>query len=286
MMDTVADPHWHAPAEEALVCRSTGWFQRKFEQYDRERGYRNDACGLVYVVDGRGAWADAGRSGELQAGDLLCLPPDVWAWHDPDPDLGWEECWCCFTGSAWDRIAGDLFAATPQAHHLGVDPPLIAAFARLRRTMHQQQSAWWLEAAAVLHRILARSRVLKTRPTAPPGLTRACQELLDLLTEASDQAEVDIHAFARSRGVHYDSLRRQFRKSTGTSPKRYHTAIRLRGAAELLLLRPELPVAEVARTYGWDDPAWFSRHFSRWKGCSPTVWRGTGTPAAEWNHTS
>ena len=50
MMDNVADPHWHEHAEEALACRSTGWFQRKFEQYDRERGYRNDVCGLVYVV--------------------------------------------------------------------------------------------------------------------------------------------------------------------------------------------------------------------------------------------
>ena len=168
-------------------------------------------------------------------------------------------------------------------HHLGVDPALIEAFTRLRRTLHQRQSDWWLEAAVVLHRILARSRALKTGPTAPPGLERACQELLDLLTEATDQAEVDIHAFARTRGVHYDSLRRQFRKKSGTSPKRYHTAMRLHAAAELLLMQPQLPIAEVAQAYGWDDPAWFSRHFARWKGCSPSVWRSTGTPAAEWN---
>jgi len=69
-----------------------------------------------------------------------------------------------------------------------------------------------------------------------------------------------------------------FRRHFDASPMAYLTAVRMQRAAYLLRDR-ELPVAEVARRVGYDDPAWFSRHFKQHHGRSPRAWRTAAVPS-------
>jgi AraC-like DNA-binding protein len=272
-IETVVDTTWLAHRDDALLCRSSGWFERKFHQYERGEGYHTDVSAMVYVVDGTGHWASRELEGALGRGDLLCLPPGVWAWHDPDPVVGWEEHWCCFTGRIWESIAGDLFSDGPQVYRIGVDAALIESFIRLRSMMSRRQAGWRIEVAAQVHGLLARARVLRQRPSPEGGLAQACRALEEVISSSLDRPDVDVHAVALAHQVHYDSLRRAFKTLTGEAPKRYHTGLRLRAAADALCHEPNRPIADIAQNFGWDDPAWFTRHFASWKGCSPRDWR-------------
>ncbi len=67
-------------------------------------------------------------------------------------------------------------------------------------------------------------------------------------------------------------LRAAVRRVAGCSPKDYLLGIRLGRAKELLAVT-ELPVAAVARRVGYDDPAYFSRLFTRRVGMAPIRFR-------------
>ena len=73
-------------------------------------------------------------------------------------------------------------------------------------------------------------------------------------------------------GIPLPELRGAVRRSTGEGVKEYLLGIRLSRAKELLA-RTDLPVAGVARRVGYEDPAYFSRLFSRRVGMAPVRFR-------------
>ncbi|HOF88516.1 MAG TPA: AraC family transcriptional regulator [Armatimonadota bacterium] len=75
-------------------------------------------------------------------------------------------------------------------------------------------------------------------------------------------------------------LAHRFTGRMGTSPMRYLQGLRLE-AARRLLATTDLPVQEIARQVGYDDPLYFSRVFRADAGCPPTVYRARcSMPAA------
>lgn len=80
---------------------------------------------------------------------------------------------------------------------------------------------------------------------------------------------------ARMTGRSPSTVTRLFKKMTGRSFKQYQTELRLQLAAELLEMHPNLPVGEVARQIGIEDPFYFSRLFHKHSGFSPTEYRET-----------
>lgn len=70
----------------------------------------------------------------------------------------------------------------------------------------------------------------------------------------------------------FSQLRTAVRRGAGCSPKDYLLRIRLDRAKELLATT-DLPVAAVARRVGYDDPAYFSRLFTRRVGVAPVHFR-------------
>ncbi|GAA4923824.1 hypothetical protein GCM10023237_51390 [Streptomyces coeruleoprunus] len=67
-------------------------------------------------------------------------------------------------------------------------------------------------------------------------------------------------------------LRTAVRRTAGCSPKDYLLSVRL-GRAKELLATTDLPVSAVARRVGYDDPAYFSRLFTRRVGTPPVRFR-------------
>ncbi|MBL7016029.1 MAG: PocR ligand-binding domain-containing protein [Kiritimatiellales bacterium] len=73
------------------------------------------------------------------------------------------------------------------------------------------------------------------------------------------------------------TVSRLFKKITGRSFKQYQTDSRLQFAAELLTASSNLPVSEVARRAGFEDPFYFSRIFHKYTGFSPSDYRNKET---------
>ncbi|WP_369061774.1 helix-turn-helix domain-containing protein [Caulobacter sp. 73W] len=88
----------------------------------------------------------------------------------------------------------------------------------------------------------------------------------------------DVRAYAQALGVTSGRLRDACQRVAGGSPMQLvHERIMLE--ARRALLYSNMTVAEVAFHLGFEDPAYFSRFFTRHAGCSPRAFRGRGGEA-------
>jgi AraC-like DNA-binding protein len=94
--------------------------------------------------------------------------------------------------------------------------------------------------------------------------------LAALLRDASSSTTVADHA--HRLGLSVAALRDAVRRATGYNPKEYLLLARLNRAKELLATT-DLTVAAVARHTGYDDPAHFTRVFTRRVGVPPSRFR-------------
>ena len=81
-----------------------------------------------------------------------------------------------------------------------------------------------------------------------------------------------IGVWATRLGIGRDQVRRRFSASHGQAPREYLTAQRMR-LAEHLLSDSSDSIGEIARIAGYASPYFFSRHFRRHAGCSPSAYR-------------
>lgn len=65
---------------------------------------------------------------------------------------------------------------------------------------------------------------------------------------------------------------KQFRRRMGTSPQKWLTAYRVK-KAEMLLLKTDLNISEIALSVGYENALYFSRLFNQAYGCCPTEYR-------------
>jgi AraC-like DNA-binding protein len=75
--------------------------------------------------------------------------------------------------------------------------------------------------------------------------------------------------FAEIAGVHEETFARKFAARYGVTPTRYRMLVRLKEAALLLAMRHDLSVRDVAKTVGFEDPAYFHRAFAAHFGSTP-----------------
>lgn len=88
--------------------------------------------------------------------------------------------------------------------------------------------------------------------------------------QASDSA--DYSALAKAEGMALSTLRRRFRKSTGTALHTYALQCRASEARQLLG-ETDLPVKTIAERLGYNDVFFFSRQFRKMTGTSPAAYR-------------
>ena len=106
------------------------------------------------------------------------------------------------------------------------------------------------------------------------GLSKAVEQLRDMILESYADPYFDLEKSIRAIPLHYDYLRKLFKKEMGRSPLEYLTDLRMNRARELLLDGTrKLPIAEVAEACGFSDALYFSRVFKKRFGSSPTQFR-------------
>ncbi|MEN7972483.1 MAG: PocR ligand-binding domain-containing protein [Verrucomicrobiota bacterium] len=96
--------------------------------------------------------------------------------------------------------------------------------------------------------------------------------IINRMQEHPEQ-ELTLEHAAQVVGRSPSTVSRLFRKVTGRSFKQYQVCHRLELATRLLQSKPNWPIAEIARTVGYDDPLYFSRAFHRKFNCSPSEYR-------------
>ncbi|WP_431044955.1 AraC family transcriptional regulator [Streptomyces sp. P1-3] len=219
----------------------------------------------VVISAGRGWYQSCdGRRHTITAPALIWLTPGTPHHYAADP--GWDESFVDFTGPATTTYT--------ELGYIDPDRPVVpltdtatarTAIGRIVRAARPGNPFLEVETAAAVHELLVALR----RARADTG-GDGHPVLQALARDACRPLSVAEHA-AR-HGMTPTELRVAVRRGAGCSPKDYLLGIRL-GRAKELLVGTELPVAAVARRIGYDDPAYFSRLFTRRVGTSPVRFR-------------
>lgn len=235
----------------------------------RQHGSRGTI--VIVASSGRGACRSGDRLLRVGPGQALVIPartPHRYWSHDDDP---WTITWMHVRGEdvadVERAVAPDGLAAVVDTHEpLRVVGELERALAALETdetvpSLLRASGAAW----SVLAQLAADAAAGSQERTEP---VRAAQAYLrDHL-----DAPVRVGDLAARVGLSTSHFAALFRKATGGGVIEYVKRLRIARASELLMTT-SMPVAEVARAVGYDDPFYFSRQFRAVHACSPTVFR-------------
>lgn len=221
---------------------------------------------VAVVVSAGGGWfrGPDGHHHTVTAPALLWLTPGVPHHYGPDPS--WDECFVDFTGPAT--------ATYTELGYIEPDRPVVplsdatgarATVGRIARAARRGNPLLEVETGAAVHELLVALRRARAdlAPDGDPVLHALARDAFQPLSVAEHAAR---------HGMTPAEVRAAVRRGAGRSPKDYLLGIRL-GRAKELLAATELPVAAVARRVGYDDPAYFSRLFTRRVGMAPVRFR-------------
>jgi len=169
-----------------------------------------------------------------------------------------------------DAPVADMLAPVPDL----TEPLCLSLLQALRCEVEQAASPQRLfaeTAAMLLLLAVARRRPPVASPgrgaLAPAVLARVKDSIADRLGE-----EIPLAELARVAGLSRAHLCRAFRASTGTTLHRWQTEARVE-RAKALMLRGDLPLADVAAATGFCDQSHFTTVFRRMVGATPAAWR-------------
>ncbi|MEV7977798.1 AraC family transcriptional regulator [Streptomyces sp. NPDC086519] len=233
----------------------------------------------VVISSGRGWYRTPdGRRTTVTAPALVWLTPGVPHHYGPDPDSGWDEAFVTFTGpdTATYTELGYIEPERPVVPLSDATGPR-DVIARIARAARQGNPLLEVETGAAVHELLVALRRARAdlAPDGDPVLHGLARDACTGMTVADHAAR---------HGMTPAELRTAVRRVAGCSPKDYLIGIRL-GRAQELLATTGLSVAAVARRVGYDDPAYFSRLFTRRVGTAPVRFRAQQSRAVpdDWN---
>jgi AraC-like DNA-binding protein len=244
-------------------------------------GRRLDCYALVYVIDGRGRFRQAGEEAvSLRAGDAFLLFPGIAHWYGPPAGASWNELYLLFEGPIFDLwLLHGLLDPDRAVYRLA---PVRVWEPRLLDLCEPDEPP--LGRVVKLQALLeAMGRERDACSVAAPA-RRWMEEARRRIAETSDDPE-SIRRAARSMHVSYETFRKRFRTLEGISPGRYRAERAIETAARRLLTE-SAPIKQIAAELGFSDEYHFSRRFKQILGVSPGAWRrraetGTKPPRHE-----
>ncbi|MBI3831490.1 MAG: helix-turn-helix transcriptional regulator [Planctomycetes bacterium] len=235
-----------------------------------ERGFVTPQYAVVYVVEGRGWYAD-GRGPAQRIG-----PGDVYQrFPSRRHDVTWERTGLrCYLAVPCQVF--ELFALTGVANltrpvfHAGTDRRLVREFSELRDELGGCPDGRLMELLVrmqdFLLRLHARGRARDCEPAKDP-VSRAMQILNEDM-----EGRIPLPDVARRVQMGYSAFRKRFARQAGISPRDYRIRRRIERAMALLT-REHLLIKETAARLGYPDEYAFSAQFKRHTGLAPSAFR-------------
>lgn len=256
------------PVTRRLLVTDVGYYpEARDHGIKRPRGTPETV--VILCTAGAGWVRIGGAVHRVTARNALVIPAGAPHSYGTDAAHPWTIWWCHLTGTDVAELVEFM--------EVSVDRPIVPvrsierAVALLDEIMsgleRDQSPARLVAASGAAWKLLTQIGVDRVLPATGDPLQRAMAFLADRL-----DGTVKVPELAALVGVSPSHLSALFRRATGGGVLAHHTALRMARARQLLDGTDAL-VGEVAREVGYDDAFYFSRHFRRHHGMSPSDYR-------------
>ena len=223
---------------------------------------------VILCVAGAGLVRIAGTAYALTPGTCITIPAHQPHDYQASLEDPWTIWWMHVRGTDVSELTGPLLGIPRPLTSLRAIDGVAALFDELVSLLERRHSpAHLLAASGVAWQLLTRVVADSILPADGSPLERAMHFL-----EARVDSNIQVRELAAMVGMSPSHLSALFRRATGSGPGAFHTSVKM-ARARSLLDTTSASIGEVASAVGYADPLYFSRHFRRVHGVSPTQYR-------------
>ena len=260
----------------------------RVDRREREVGYMMPAYHhhpfyeLSYLEQGSCRWLTEDTVCELQAGDMVLVPPAV-LHHTRYP---YSDCRRTGIYFSLSDISTDVislfreqtaFFGRPRIFRIPPEhrPRIEALIGQMtEEEQNPDENSPLLLRLKLQELLVLLSRFCGPAPEIPAGIRTSDLQILEAVRYIGENYRQRITAkdIAGASGFSPNYLSRKFREATGVGVHEYLIFVRLRSAAAELI-SSDASVTEIAIRCGFADQSHFTRVFSAHVGASPAAWR-------------
>lgn len=257
-----------SPITRRLVVTDAGYYPHA-EGHLMRRPHGTSSTIVIFCVTGAGWVRVGGKLHHLSGHQAAVILPNTPHEYGARKEQPWSIWFAHLAGSDVSELVGNLDVTTRgPLTSIGTIEHVVALLDEIVTTLERDQSpARLLGTSGAAWKLMTELGVDQLLPELGGPLERAMAYLRDRL-----DGSITVSELAALVGVSPSHLGTLFRRATGGGVLAYHTALRMARARQLLDVT-DASVQEVGRDVGFSDPFYFSRHFRRHHGMSPTQYR-------------
>ncbi|NRA38901.1 MAG: AraC family transcriptional regulator [Planctomycetes bacterium] len=257
-------PAIHKCIDLPIIVKTAGHYILPQKNYDSGK-INADTNRIFWFLKGQGVMRCGSRVIPLQAGQVAYYEP--FSRFYIEARNGPLEYY-------WTSMLGKLM--TPIAQSLGIESSGLYDCSEIPSDLINKIH-WHLDdtSPAMLRQSSRRSyHLLSLINSSTENTTNneVCNKALTLIHHNWQDANFSINSSAQILKIHRSSLNRLFQEHIGSSPGQYLIRYRLQEAVQRLK-ESSAAVADIAHDVGYADAHYFSRHFKKEIGCTPSEFR-------------
>lgn len=236
--------------------------------------HSHDFCEILYVAGGAGEAILEGKKFRLAPGDLVVVNPGTLHEERSDAKAPLRLIFLAIRDFAVPGLpAGCLSQEKYRVLSCGEYRYKMDIYLRelLQETSSQIEFYQEISQGLVSALLVLVMRLIRINPEDEAALSQECQKIKEYLDQ-NFTSPITLDSLSETVYISKHYLSHLFKEQTGVSPIKYLTSKRMEKACELLS-ETELPVSEVSKAVGYENPLYFSQVFKRIYGISPEKYR-------------
>lgn len=263
------------PLISNLYIRKIGFFPHvKYHHIQKDKGC--DYAMLIYCTKGKGWYKILGKEYMVNQNQYIIIPPGIPYSFGADEKDPWTIYWLHFQGKLQDQF----FPSSPHpvtivANEHSRLQERLSLFEELYSSFSMGYiKEYMIYSSMCLYQFLASFVYIEQyRHIATPSqkTDSFSAQVIHYMNEYIHQKLTlkQLAGYFKYSTSHFSML---FQKETGVSPMEYFIHLKIQKACECIELTP-LKLNEISVKLGFEEPAYFSRIFTKIMGMSPTEYR-------------